>query len=179
MKFKRMLPQFHFEIERWKYLIKHDVYISTFGRFKDTQGHILSPTANNNYLVFRGELVHRLVLSTFAPVPNFACLTVDHLDHNTRNNKLSNLQWVTKEENQARERRDAENNKNIKPVDSKTIYLNGTEIAIDTAKTILYGSKDLQTGKAKIDKIFTEIATGAVKSTKISIGNYTIELIEK
>ena len=36
---------------------------------------------------------------TWRPIPNAEALTVDHLDHNKRNNSLSNLEWVTKEEN--------------------------------------------------------------------------------
>lgn len=33
-------------------------------------------------------------------------LTVDHLDHNTRNNALTNLEWVTLAENQKRAHQD-------------------------------------------------------------------------
>ena len=45
---------------------------------------------------------HRLVLLTWKPIPNAEDLTVDHLDHNKRNNKLSNLEWVTQKENSSR-----------------------------------------------------------------------------
>ena len=33
-------------------------------------------------------------------------MTVDHLDHNKRNNCISNLEWVTREENQERAQAD-------------------------------------------------------------------------
>ena len=36
---------------------------------------------------------------TFRPIPNAEDLTVDHLNHNKRDNSLDNLEWVTKEEN--------------------------------------------------------------------------------
>jgi hypothetical protein len=39
---------------------------------------------------------------TWKPTPEAEKLTVDHLDHNKRNNALSNLEWVTKEENERR-----------------------------------------------------------------------------
>ena len=42
--------------------------------------------------------VHRLVLGTFCP-PAQEGLTVDHIDHNTRNNNLSNLRWLTFKDN--------------------------------------------------------------------------------
>jgi hypothetical protein len=44
-------------------------------------------------------LLHRLVMLTWKPTPEAEGLTVDHLDHNKRNNALSNLEWVTREEN--------------------------------------------------------------------------------
>ena len=36
---------------------------------------------------------------TWRPIPNAEELTVDHLNHNKRDNSLENLEWVTKEEN--------------------------------------------------------------------------------
>ena len=72
MNLKNLTPEFHFNIEKWKYYMPMDVYVSSFGRFKDKYGNILSPTAKNNYIVFRGELVHRLVMTIFKPVPGCA-----------------------------------------------------------------------------------------------------------
>jgi len=43
-------------------------------------------------------LVHRLVLSTFKRIDN-PDLDVNHIDGNKANNKLENLEWVTKSEN--------------------------------------------------------------------------------
>ena len=45
---------------------------------------------------------HRLVMLTFKPIPNAEDLTIDHLNHNKRDNSLNNLEWVTLKENQAR-----------------------------------------------------------------------------
>jgi hypothetical protein len=43
---------------------------------------------------------------TWRPTPEAEILTVDHLDHNKRNNALDNLEWVTAEENLRRAQRD-------------------------------------------------------------------------
>ena len=43
---------------------------------------------------------------TFKPIPNAESLTVDHLNHNKRDNSFNNLEWVTKEENERRANRD-------------------------------------------------------------------------
>ena len=39
---------------------------------------------------------------TWRPIPNAKDMTVDHLDHNKRNNRLLNLEWVPGYENIAR-----------------------------------------------------------------------------
>lgn len=51
-------------------------------------------------------LLHRLVMLTWKPTPEAEMLTVDHLNHNKRDNSLDNLEWVTVEENQVRATRD-------------------------------------------------------------------------
>ena len=43
--------------------------------------------------------IHRLVLSTFNPCENSHELQVNHIDENTENNNLTNLEWVTCKEN--------------------------------------------------------------------------------
>jgi hypothetical protein len=97
---KIFFPNLHIGFERWKYCMALDIYVSSHGRIKNASGEIQNLCAKNNYLYYKGKAVHRLVAQTFNPVPNYANLTVDHRDHNTRNNCLSNLEWVTQEENQ-------------------------------------------------------------------------------
>ena len=37
MNLKNLVPEFHFNIEKWKYYMPMDVYVSSFGRFKDKE----------------------------------------------------------------------------------------------------------------------------------------------
>ena len=192
MNLKNLMPQFHFNIERWKYYMPMDVYISSFGRFKDKNGTILSPTAKDNYLVFRGESVHRLVMTVFKPQPGCAGLTIDHLDHNTRNNKVDNLEWVTKEENQARAKKDAEENgKTMLAVQQEEISkfktmmktticveLNGTKVPIEVAHNIMLGSKELQQCKPKVDRLISDMKAGKV-SAEVTLSNYKIKVVQQ
>ena len=39
--------------------------------------------------------IHRLVLSTFSPIPEMQNYQVNHKDENPANNKLDNLEWCT------------------------------------------------------------------------------------
>ena len=192
---KNLLPSFHFNIERWKYYMPMDVYVSSFGRFKDKDGNILPPTAKNNYIVFRGEPVHRLVMTLFKPVPGCAGMTVDHLDHNTRNNNISNLEWVSLEENQAREIADRKANEQTmlertnellaayrsQNTTSLTecVKLNGEVVPTIVAKHILCGAKDLKTCHPKIESTFAKIMAGTEKATEIVFGNNKIEIIRE
>lgn len=114
-----IFPTFHFSIERWKYNKDFGVYVSTFGNVKDADKQYKKQfTTHNGYLCVitcRGAInVHRLVLSTFLPNDNMNKLTVEHKDHNKRNNKLYNLEWLTREENLDRAQKDLLLEKNIK-----------------------------------------------------------------
>ena len=54
----------------------------------------------------RHFLAHRVVMLTWRPTPNAEHLTIDHLNHNKRDNSLENLEWVTKAENVRRAKAD-------------------------------------------------------------------------
>jgi len=195
MNLKNLVPELHFNIEKWKYYMPMDVYVSSFGRFKDKDGNILSPTAKNNYIVFRGEPVHRLVMMIFKPVPGCAGMTVDHLDHNTRNNRVDNLEWVSVEENQARAKKDAEENEKTMlerneqmiaafkaslTTGSLCVKLNGAIVPIETARTIMENTKDLKGSKSKIEQIFSKIINGQTNGIMAyELGNNRIEIIKE
>ena len=188
-KIKFCLPKIHIEVERWKYLSRINAYISSYGRFKDDKGNFLSVGAKNNYLVFRGESVHRLVLSTFKPIPGWAGLTVDHLNHNTRDNRVSNLEWVTEEENHRREKADTEINlkvireevtanftKTLKD-SALAIKLNGVELPIETAQEIVCNDASLKASTTKVRDKFSKIKSGQTTANEIRIGNFKLEIL--
>jgi len=101
-------------IERWKYNKEHDVFVSSEGRLRDKKKKEILPKISHNYLFYYSAAdgvskripVHRLVMMTFKPLEDYEEMTVDHLNHNTRDNSLSNLEWVKQEENQKRAKRD-------------------------------------------------------------------------
>lgn len=105
---------FIFKIERWKFNKTYQVYVSNQGRFRNqSKADLPVKIGNGGYCYVKVDcaschyiLAHRLVMLTWRPTPDAENLTVDHKDHNKRNNALSNLEWVTKEENEARAKDD-------------------------------------------------------------------------
>ena len=87
-----------------------EVYeVSNLGEVRNKlTGRVLKLFPNNHgYLRVRlvkdkkafGTSIHRLVLMSFCPVDGMEGLEVDHIDGDKSNNVLSNLRWVTHEEN--------------------------------------------------------------------------------
>lgn len=105
-----IFPKIHFRVERWKFNKDYGVYVSTLGNFKDRHKRNLPIRIDQNgYCRVKTEApsnpwksAHRLVMLTWKPIPDAENLTVDHLNHNKRDNSLYNLEWVTAEENRKR-----------------------------------------------------------------------------
>lgn len=122
-----MLFSLHLTLERWKWNDEYQVWVSTLGnvRGEDKRDKKILIAKNGYCAVKIGcklVLAHRLVMKTWCPCENMGQLTIDHLDHNKRNNRLSNLEWVTREENERRaieDYYDIQENKAIKKAPPK------------------------------------------------------------
>lgn len=87
-----------------------DYYCSNYGRikgFKNNKEKILSPSIVNSYYkiflskngISYGFLVHRIIYSTFYNDKNLDGYVIDHIDNNPSNNKIDNLQKITRRQN--------------------------------------------------------------------------------
>ena len=108
---KFILPRLHIILERWRFNEDYQIYVSTLGHFKKAdKSPLFVNTGDGNYLYVETvqglRLAHRMVMITWRPIENADNITVDHLDHNPRNNTLYNLEWVTKRENIKRAKKD-------------------------------------------------------------------------
>ena len=104
----------HLSIERWKWNPDFELYVSNKGHFRNRdKKDVPIQVGNNGYCwIYCGGtahkhlLAHRVVMLTWRPTPNAEHLTIDHLNHNKRDNSLENLEWVTKAENIRRAKAD-------------------------------------------------------------------------
>ena len=104
----------HFFVEKWKWNADFGIYVSNKGHFRSRDKKDLAIKIGNKgycYVYCEGtvnkyRLAHRVVMLTWCPTDDAENLTVDHKDHNKRNNAVDNLEWVTFEENQKRARED-------------------------------------------------------------------------
>ena len=87
--------------EIWKEYKPFNVQISNMGRIKPSNRHIIYGSKTNyGYLKYGkpGKLVHVMVAEIFISNPENK-LEVNHKDKDGTNNKVENLEWVTKSEN--------------------------------------------------------------------------------
>lgn len=122
-----ILPTITINIERWKWNRKYRVFVSNRGRVKNIDGKVLkAKTTSTGYLAVKvatkkAMFIHRLVMETWHPIPNSEEMTVDHLDHNKRNNDIRNLEWVTEKENRERAANDQLIEKEVMLVKAKEL----------------------------------------------------------
>lgn len=141
-----IFPKLIFQVERWKYNKEYDIYVSNMGHCRDNnKNSIPINISQSGYITIKTTngftSVHRLVLKTFRPTKDMDNLTVDHLDHNKRNNCLSNLEWVTKEENERRAAADLIGGVMPKPkIKVKRNEFNGKVLKIRKIGTKKYGT---------------------------------------
>ena len=88
------------------------------------------------------KYVHRLVATAFIPLPdgyNINDLTVNHKDYNKENNSVSNLEWMTREENC----RDAYNKPSHGNIGSKNKNAKLNEESVKEIKKMLNNNIDM------------------------------------
>ena len=107
------LPSIKLDIERWKFNEEAQLYVSNKGRVRRKNGSLVDfkLRRDNGYATIYTQesgfwSVHQLVAQTWIPNHDPAKNTVDHLDHNKRNNNVKNLEWCTVTENRVRAERD-------------------------------------------------------------------------
>lgn len=101
-------------MEQWKDIKGYEDYyeVSNLGNVRSkVSGELLKPfSGSRKYLSVdlgyaekpKRVTVHKLVMETFNPEGYFEGAEVDHIDGDKTNNKLSNLEWVTHDENMRR-----------------------------------------------------------------------------
>lgn len=148
-----ILPTLKLNIERWKWNSEFRVYVSNMGNFKDEHKKPIAIKigSSSGYVKIKTpygvKSAHRLVMLTWKPIPNAEEMTVDHLDHNKRNNKLENLEWVDETENKIRAKEDIYKEA-AAPVEQKTQT---------TKKQVIHGRR-IRTGKQTFENIDEAIA---------------------
>ena len=195
-----MLPTISLRIERWKFNKDYGIYVSTLGNFKDRHKRRLPIKINyQGYCMVKTEapkapwkFAHRMVMLTWKPIPDAENLTVDHLNHNKRDNSVNNLEWVTAKENLRRAQNDflhLDKSYEEKPIRIKkpkmtlaeyqsrilgysfngTIYQTADEICKEACK-IYKGGYSKKIIKKKINDLYTRANTsGSVKIGKQAI----------
>ena len=107
-----IFPTLDIEFEKWKFNKEYGVWVSNFGNFKDIHKRPIPKKiySQNGYVSIKtkhgNRMAHRLVMYTWCPIEDREAFTVDHLDHNKRNNRVDNLEWVSQTENVMRAKDD-------------------------------------------------------------------------
>lgn len=104
----------------------------------------------------KNEYLHRLILKTFKPLPDYRGMEVHHIDGDPSNNKVENLEWVTHQENIQKKSKESYQNRPAKvPVvqyDKEGNYI-ATYPTLKAAGAATGGSprhiKDVVNGKRK------------------------------
>ena len=120
------------EIEKWKIIKEYPEYsASTFGNIKNNKSNkILKVQNNGSYLVISlkkdfnsyTKRIHRLIAETFLDNPENKS-TVNHKNHNIKDNRLENLEWFTMSEQNIHKNTNMKNT-NMKSVNQYDLNMN-------------------------------------------------------
>lgn len=80
---------------------KEEFYVNHLGEIFNQEGTKQNLTVQKNgYVYFKGIGVHRIVAITF--LGEEKGYIVNHINHNRSDNRLENLEWITKKQNSNR-----------------------------------------------------------------------------
>lgn len=93
--------------EEWRNVSDKGAAVSSHGRYRNIYGVVSTPTVGKAGYVnikFDGKCqkIHRVIATAFGLPRKEGADQIDHIDGNRSNNKLSNLEWVTRSENVTR-----------------------------------------------------------------------------
>lgn len=170
-----ILPKLTFKWERWKFNKDYGVYVSTLGHFKDRyKRDIPIKISANSYVAIKTEQgyrsAHRLVMITWRPTDDAENLTVDHLNHNKRDNSLANLEWVTEKENKLRARNDRLTKKENKEINenckSKTVETTNPNKRKQTIESVIVVyQKGKECGRFLTEEEFADFIIASARRT--------------
>lgn len=167
-----LLPKLHIQLERWKWSKKYQVYVSNLGNFKNANKESLHINVDNGgycrIKTIEGQrLAHRVVMETWKPNKKSDVLTVDHLNHNKRDNSLYNLEWCSKEENVTRAKQDLINLKD-KMVLSTTTFIKCDKQTFESYEAAAHYCMQIcgMREEARIDTVIRHIKKAIMKNTK-------------
>lgn len=139
-----MLPTIKIHFERWRFNKDYGVWVSTHGRFRDKNKKELPIKIDSqgycrvkvDCAIYKLCSAHRLVMLTWRPTDEAENLTVDHKNHNKRDNSLANLEWVTYEENARRAAEDFVNCPSASTTNTADSKYDNLLICVDKYKTM-------------------------------------------
>lgn len=165
--------------ELWKDIKDYEgIYqVSTLGRvkrvktgrilkpFKHLKGYLLINLCKNN--IAYTKTIHRLVAQTFIPNPENKP-QVNHIDEDKTNNMVSNLEWVTAEENINHGTR------NERVGESNSIPIIATNLKTGES-TEFYGTSECS---RQLD-LHQQNITSVLKGTRRQTGGYTFKYLNE